>query len=69
MRDYPYKHCYDRVYLNGEKMFERKNSEWVDEGDRDFYCNSPLQLVLALMKIIEDMDQEIKDLKNAMEQE
>ena len=69
MRDYPYKYCYDRVYLNGEKMFERKNSKWVDEGDRDFHCNSPLQLVLALMKIIEDMDQEIKDLKNASGQD
>lgn len=66
MRGYPYKHRYDRVYLNGEKILERKNSERVNGGDRDFHCNSHLQLVLALMKIIEYMDQEIKDLKNAI---
>jgi hypothetical protein len=68
MRDYPYKHCHDKVYLNGELLFERYNSEWVDEGDRNFYCNSPMQLVMALLKIVEDMDREIKDLKLYVEQ-
>ena len=69
MRDYPYKYCHDKVYLNGELLFQRYNSEWVDEGDRNFYCNSPMQLVMALLKIVEDMDREIKDLKNVVEQD
>mgnify|MGYP000175582597 CR=1 FL=1 len=69
MRDYPYKRCHDKVYLNGELLFERHNSEWVDEGDRNFYCNSPMQLIMALLKIVEDMDREIKDLKNIVEQD
>ena len=69
MRDYPYKYCHDKVYLNGELLFQRYNSEWVDDGDRNFYCNSPMQLVMALLKIVEDMDREIKDLKNIVEQD
>jgi len=69
MRDYPYKYCHDKVYFNGELLFERHNSEWVDEGDRNFYCNSPMQIVMALLKIVEDIDREIKDLKSIVEQD
>ena len=69
MRDYPYKYCHDKIYFNGKLLFERHNSEWVDEGDRYFHCNSPMQIVMALLRIVEDMDREIKDLKNSTEQE
>lgn len=54
---------YDRVYFNGELILKRKNTYEIAEGDRNFYCNSPLQLTLALVKIIDDMDNEITQLK------
>jgi len=54
---------YDRVYFNGGIILKRKNTSEIAEGDRNFYCNSPLQLTLALVQIIEDMDNEIKQLK------
>ena len=47
---------FDKIYFNGEQVFKRENTN----GDRDFYCDSPLQLVLALLEVIKDMDQEIK---------
>ena len=51
---------FDKIYFNGEKVFERENTI----GDRDFYCDSPLQLVLALLEVIKDMDQEIKRIRD-----
>jgi hypothetical protein len=47
---------FDKIYFNGEEVLKRENTN----GDRDFYCDSPLQLVLALVEVIKDMDQEIK---------
>jgi hypothetical protein len=62
---------FDKIYFNGEVILKRENTLRIAikdangkflhiEGDREFYCDSPLQLVLALVKVIEDMDQEIK---------
>jgi hypothetical protein len=47
---------FDKIYFNGEQVLKCENAN----GDRDFYCDSPLQLVLALLEVIKDMDQEIK---------
>ena len=54
---------YDRVYFNGELILKRKNTYEIAEGDRNFYCASPLQLALALVQVIDDMENEIKQLK------
>ena len=56
---------YDIVYLNGELVLKRQNTNIYGavEGNRDFYCNSPLQLTLALVQIIDDMNNEITQLK------
>ena len=62
---------FDKIYFNGEVILERENTLRIAikdvngkilhiEGDREFYCDSPLQLVLALVEVIKDMDQEIK---------
>ena len=66
---------HDKIHFNGEVILERENTLQIAikdangkilhiEGDREFYCDSPLQLVLALVKVIEDMDQEIKRRSN-----
>ena len=47
---------FDKIYFNGEEVLKRENTS----SNRDFYCDSPLQLVLALLEVIKDMDQEIK---------
>ena len=47
---------FDKIYFNGEEVLKRENTS----GNREFYCDSPLQLVLALLEVIKDMDQEIK---------
>lgn len=47
---------FDKIYFNGKEVLKRENTG----GDREFYCDSPLQLVLALLEVIKDMDQEIK---------
>ena len=52
---------FDKIYFNGEEVLKRENTN----GNRDFYCDSPLQLVLALLEVIKDMDQEIKRRSNA----
>lgn len=56
---------YDKVYLNGELILKRQNTNiyGIAGGNRDFYCNSPLQLALALVQVIDDMDNEIKQLR------
>jgi hypothetical protein len=62
---------FDKIYFNGEVILERENTLQIAikdangkvlhiESDREFYCDSPLQLVLALVEVIKDMDQEIK---------
>ena len=62
---------FDKIHFKGEVILERENTlriaiKDVDgkilriEGDREFYCDSPLQLVLVLVEVIKDMDQEIK---------
>ena len=48
--------AFDKIYFNGEEVLKRENTS----GNREFYCDSPLQLVLALLEVIKDMDQEIK---------
>jgi hypothetical protein len=53
---------FDKVYFNGEQVLKRENTS----GDRDFYCDSPLQLVLALLEVIKGMDQEMKYLKKEL---
>lgn len=52
----------DKIYFNGEEILKRENTS----GDRDFYCDSPLQLVLALLEVIKGMDQEMKYLKKEL---
>jgi hypothetical protein len=54
---------YDKIYFNGELILKRKNTYEFAEVDRDFYCDSPLQLVLALAQIIDDMNDEIIQIK------
>ena len=55
---------FDKIYFNGEEVLKRENTSGscypIRRGDREFYCDSPLQLVLALLEVIKDMDQEIK---------
>lgn len=62
---------FDKIHFNGEVILERENTLRIAikdangkilriEGDREFYCDSPLQLILALVEVIKDMDQEIK---------
>jgi len=53
---------FDEIYFNGEQVLKRENTS----GDRDFYCDSPLQLVLALLEVIKGMDQEMKYLKKEL---
>ena len=53
---------FDKIYFNGEQVIKRENTS----GDRDFYCDSPLQLVLALLEVIKGMDQEMKYLKKEL---
>jgi len=53
---------FDKIYFNNEQVLKRENTS----GDRDFYCDSPLQLVLALLEVIKGMDQEMKYLKKEL---
>jgi len=53
---------FDKIYFNDEQVLKRENTS----GDRDFYCDSPLQLVLALLEVIKGMDQEMKYLKKEL---
>jgi len=53
---------FDKIYFNSEQVLKRENTS----GDRDFYCDSPLQLVLALLEVIKGMDQEMKYLKKEL---
>jgi RNA processing factor Prp31 len=59
-----YEKHYDRVYFNGELILKRQNTYEVEEGSRTFHCDSPLQLVLALVKVIDDMDHQINMLES-----
>lgn len=65
---------FDKIHFNGAVILKRENTLRIAikdangkilniDGDREFYCDSPLQLALALLEVIKDMDQEIKILK------
>lgn len=59
-----YEKHYDRIYFNGELVLKRRNTYEIAEGSRNFHCDSPLQLVLALVKVIDDMDHQINMLES-----
>jgi hypothetical protein len=54
---------YDKIYFNGELILSRENTYYFAKTSRNFYCDSPLQLALALVKIIEDMGNQINMLE------
>lgn len=43
---------FDKIYFNGKEVLKRENIS----GDRVFYCDSPLQLILALSEVIKEMN-------------
>jgi len=61
-----YERHYDRIYYNGNMILKRENTAWPQEGSRNIYCNSPLQLVLALVEVIDAMNDEIAQLKECV---
>jgi hypothetical protein len=66
---------FDKIHFIGGVILKRENTLRIAikdangkilhiEGDREFYCDSPLQLALALVEVIKDMDQEIKRIRD-----
>ena len=54
---------YDRIYYNKELIFSRETSYWIEES-RNFYCVSPLDLTMALIEVMKDMSDQIRDLQD-----
>ena len=54
---------YDRIYYNKELVFSRETSHWIEES-RNFHCVSPLDLTMALVEVMKDMSDQIRDLQD-----
>lgn len=57
---------FDRIYYNKELVFSRETSHWIEE-NRNFYCVSPLDLTMALLEVMKDMSDQIRDMENSNE--